>query len=149
MTDEELVEKCLLTYEEMGKVGFNMGSPFGVVDRDVVCVAVAKAQLTKAIPIIRKAVELDAYARGFEQAKFETRLAVEEERLNRPELREKIARVIMEYDGRGHPSEVRYGEVADQILAPIPTEELCSNCGAHKKNYKEMMHEDCGCKEGK
>ena len=27
-----------------------------------------------------------------------------------------ISRIILEYDGRGHPSEVKYGAVADQIL---------------------------------
>lgn len=26
--------------------------------------------------------------------------------------------------------------------------ELCPKCGAHKKNYREMMHEEC-CKEEK
>ena len=34
----------LLTDEEMGKVGFDMGSPFGLADRKTVCVAIAKAQ---------------------------------------------------------------------------------------------------------
>ena len=66
MTDKEL-EKCLLTDEERQQV---WDIPrLGYINR------LLKAQLTKAIPII----ELDAYARGFEQAKFETRLAVAEE----------------------------------------------------------------------
>ena len=42
--------------------------------------------------------------------------------VDRTKLREKIARIILEYDGRGHPSEVKYGEVADQILALIDAE---------------------------
>jgi hypothetical protein len=24
-------------------------------------------------------------------------------------------------------------------------DEICRRCGAHKKNYREMMHSDCGC----
>lgn len=51
MQDKEIIERVrediLLTYEEMGKVDFDMGSPFGLVDRGTVCVAVAKAQRDK------------------------------------------------------------------------------------------------------
>ena len=53
MNDKELIEKCRLTPEEMGKVKFDMGSPWGVADRATVGKAIEETVITKAVPIIR------------------------------------------------------------------------------------------------
>ena len=43
------INELLLTDEEMDKVGFDMGSPFGITDRYTVGRAIAQAQLAKAL----------------------------------------------------------------------------------------------------
>ena len=62
-TDEELVEKCLLTDIEMAEVQGDKERCLAVIGAfdtcrrcSANCHSIAKGQLTKAIPIIRKAV---------------------------------------------------------------------------------------------
>ncbi len=142
--NDKLVEKCLLTGEEMPPKPPNDGySYYGSFGDEV-----AEKQLTKAIPIIREAVEKEWATKVFTllvnlgicnkdatPTPSEVMVAmetVEKERLDRPELRKGIAKKIREKVSICNTCKLLHyeepfcidccGEKADQILALIPDE---------------------------